>query len=210
MTSMPASLSLRQGMAANCSPPLCLNIPAFSWAISSSVSRQSAEKPGVTTAMRRTPSFASSLDGLVGIGLQPLVGAERDWNVSRSLKHPDPCACAAFRGRDALRQIGVALVDVFFRHAVKRRHDQLRLERQCLEMRIDGERQRLDIVRIVVIGGVTRNVGCARHRGEHAEHFVAYGGRCRSRILRIERHHQERSQPCAVRASMREAIDGLP
>src|SRR5438876_790728 len=49
MTSIPGSLSFRQGIAAKCSPPLCLKISAFSCAISSSVSRQSAENPGVTT-----------------------------------------------------------------------------------------------------------------------------------------------------------------
>jgi len=40
------------------------------------------------------------------------------------------------------------------------------------------------------------------HRGEHAEDFIAYGGRCRGRILRIERHHQ---QPVA--ALRRQGLD---
>src|SRR6266508_5227064 len=47
ITSMPGALSLRQGMAAKFSPPYFLKRRAFSMAISSSVSRQSAEKPGV-------------------------------------------------------------------------------------------------------------------------------------------------------------------
>src|SRR5262249_38862892 len=60
ITRMPASLSLRQGMAANFSPPLALKICAFSTAISSNVSRQSAEKPGVTTARFFTPLRANA------------------------------------------------------------------------------------------------------------------------------------------------------
>ena len=59
--SMPASLSLRQGMAAKLVPPLRLNTRAFSTAISSSVSRQSAEKPGVRTTRFLTPFLASAL-----------------------------------------------------------------------------------------------------------------------------------------------------
>jgi RimJ/RimL family protein N-acetyltransferase len=57
-TAMPASLSLRQGMATKLFPPFALKICAFSTAISSSVSRQSAAKPGVTTARFFTPLSA--------------------------------------------------------------------------------------------------------------------------------------------------------
>ena len=52
------------------------NISAFSPAISSSVSRQSAEKPGVTMARFFTPLVGQRLHGLVGVGLEPLGGAE--------------------------------------------------------------------------------------------------------------------------------------
>ena len=60
ITAMPCSLSLRQGIAEKFSPPLARKISAFSTAISSSVSRQSAEKPGVTTARFFTPRCASA------------------------------------------------------------------------------------------------------------------------------------------------------
>jgi len=53
ISSMPASLSLRQGISAKFWPPARLNARALSTAISSSVSRQSAAKPGVRGAGRR-------------------------------------------------------------------------------------------------------------------------------------------------------------
>ena len=71
-----ARLSLRQGMAAKFSPPACLKISAFSMAISSSVSRQSAEKPGVMTARFFTPLFGQRLHRRIGIGLEPFGRAE--------------------------------------------------------------------------------------------------------------------------------------
>ncbi len=76
ITSMPGALSLRQGIAAKFSPPCFLKMCAFSTAISSSVSRQSEEKPGVMTARFFTPLPASSLDGLIGRGLEPLGASE--------------------------------------------------------------------------------------------------------------------------------------
>src|SRR5580704_10478906 len=59
ITRMPASLSLRQGTTAKFSPPCCLKTAAFSTAISSNVSRQSAEKPGVITSRFLHPRSAS-------------------------------------------------------------------------------------------------------------------------------------------------------
>src|SRR5262249_45701573 len=61
ITSMPGALSLRQGIAAKFSPPYFLKIRAPSTAISSSVSRQSAEKPGMITATFFTPLLARFL-----------------------------------------------------------------------------------------------------------------------------------------------------
>ena len=60
ITCMPCALSFRHGMAAKFTPPLALKISPFSTAISSSVSRQSAEKPGVTIARFFTPLCASA------------------------------------------------------------------------------------------------------------------------------------------------------
>ena len=149
---MPGSLSFRQGMAANCSPPLCLKISAFSCAISSSVSRQSAEKPGRDHGDAAHAVLGQLLDGLVGVGLQPLVEAEARLEGQHQLRASRPMRLRKrLRGRDALRLIGIALVDVFLRHAVERGHDQFGLERQRLQMRVDRDRQRLDIIGIVVI-----------------------------------------------------------
>ena len=63
--SMPASLSLRHGMTAKFCPPLRLNTRAFSTAISSSVSRQSAEKPGMIMTRFFTPFLASAFTVLI-------------------------------------------------------------------------------------------------------------------------------------------------
>ncbi len=71
-------------------------------------------------------------DGLVGVGLQPLVEAEARLERQQQLGGVEAHALAQrIRGCDALRLIGVALVDVFLRHAVERGHDQFGLERQA-------------------------------------------------------------------------------
>ena len=98
--------------------------------------------------------------------------------------------------------IGIALVDVFLRHAVERGHDHFGLERQARQMRVDRDRQRLDVVGIVVIRRRHPQRRLRAHLAEHAEHLVADGRRRRGRILRIERHHQ---QPVA--ALRRQGVD---
>ena len=65
-------------MAAKFSPPFFLNISAFSTAISSSVSRQSTEKPGVMTATFLTPLLASYLTVLSVAGSSHLALPKRD------------------------------------------------------------------------------------------------------------------------------------
>jgi hypothetical protein len=85
--------------------------------------------------------------------LQPLVEAEPGLEGQHQLRSVEAHAPAqGIDGGDALRLIGVALVDVFLRHAVERGQNQLRLKRQRLEMRRYRDRQRLDIFRIDVIG----------------------------------------------------------
>src|ERR1700733_10559909 len=70
-------------------------------------------------------------DGLVGVGLQPSVEAETRLKCQDQLRRLKAHALSqTLGGCDALRLIGVALVDVFLRHAVKRGHDQFGLERQ--------------------------------------------------------------------------------
>src|SRR6202041_2233736 len=70
-------------------------------------------------------------DGLVGVGLQPLVEAETRLKCQDQLRRLKAHALSqTLGGCDALRLIGVALVDVFLRHAVKRGHDPFGLERQ--------------------------------------------------------------------------------
>src|SRR5262249_13208256 len=78
ITSMPGALSLRQGSAAIFSPPYFLNRRAVSIATSSSVSRQSAENPGVITARFLTPSLASFLTVRLVAGSSHLPRPKRD------------------------------------------------------------------------------------------------------------------------------------
>ena len=118
-------------------------------------------------------------------------------------------------GGDALRLIGIALVDIFLRHAVERGHDQLGLERQRRQMRIDRDRQRLDVIRVVVIGRRHPQGRLRAHAGQHAKHLVADGRRGRGRILRIERHHQQpvaalRGQRIDARTDRRIAVAHRP
>ena len=83
------------------------------------------------------------------------------------------------------------------------------------QMRVDRDRQRLDIIRIVVIRRRHPQGRLRPHLAEHPEHLVADGSRCRGRILRIERHHQQpvaalRRQRVDARADRRIAIAHRP
>src|SRR5919109_317881 len=99
MTSMPGALSLRHGMVAKFSPPCFLKIRAFSTAISSSVSRQSAAKPGMMTAIFLTPRLVE---------------------LELAAQEPD--------GLRALHVIGIARIDEGLGHAVERGNNDIRLE----------------------------------------------------------------------------------
>jgi len=58
-------------------------------------------------------------------------------------------------------------------------------------MRGDRNRERVDIIGIVVIGRRHPQGWLRARPAQHAKHLVADGRRGRSRILRIERHHQQ-------------------
>ena len=133
ITAMPVAVV----EAGNCREILAAivpNISAFSTAISSSVSRQSAEKPGVTTARFLDAALGQRLDSLVGVRLSHSAKPNRDWNVSISFVFSRPSRSRSSRWSRALRRIGIALVDIFLRDAVERGHDQLGLERQRREV----------------------------------------------------------------------------
>ena len=83
------------------------------------------------------------------------------------------------------------------------------------EMRIDRNRQRLDVIRIVVIGRRHPQGRLRPHVAEHAKHLVAHRGRGGRRILRIQRHHQQpvaalRRQRIDPRADRRIAVAHRP
>ena len=126
---MPSALSLRQGIAAKCSPPFSRNVSPARMAISSSVSRQSAEKPGVITATVATPDSGQLGERHVGIGLEPLGPAEArlERDAEPVLRPAEPLAQQP-RRLLALAMIGVALVEIVPRQAVERGDHHLRLE----------------------------------------------------------------------------------
>src|SRR6185437_12802260 len=131
-------------------------------------------------------------DGLVGVGLKPLIKTEARLEGQQQLCRIEPHAAAQrFRRRDALRLVGIALVDIFLRHAVERGDDQFGLERQRLQMRVDRNRQRIDVDGVIVIRRRHAQRRLRAHPAEHAEHLVADGCRGRRGILRIERYHQQ-------------------
>ena len=82
-------------------------------------------------------------------------------------------------------------------------------------MRVDRDRQRLDVIRIVVIRRRHPQRRLRAHPAQHAEHLVAHRGRGGRRILRIQRHHQQpvaalRRQRIDPRADRRIAVAHRP
>ena len=82
-------------------------------------------------------------------------------------------------------------------------------------MRVDRDRQRLDIIRVVVIRRRHPQDRLRAHVGQHAKNLVAHGRRGRGGILRIERHHQQavaalRGQRLDARADRRIAVTHRP
>ena len=89
-------------------------------AISSSVSRQSAEKPGVITAMPLHPRSRRARRCVLGVGLEPLGLAEArlEGDAEPVLRPAEPLAQQP-RRLLALAMIGVALVEIVPRQAVE-------------------------------------------------------------------------------------------
>jgi len=106
---MPASLSLRQGIAVKDSPPLCLKISAFSarslqrfQAIGGETRHHHGDAPDAVLCQSR--------DGLVGVGLQPLGIAEARLEGQQQLRIIESQAVAqGGRRPDALGLVGSPL-----------------------------------------------------------------------------------------------------
>ena len=86
----------------------------------------------------------------------------------------------------------------------------IRAETTSCKMRLDRDRKRLDIIRVIVIRRRHPQGRLRSHLPKHAKNFVADGRRGRRGILRIERHDQQAIAALHHKASIREAIEGLP
>ncbi len=207
---MPGSLSFRQGMkrellAAIVLEDLGIFLRDFFQRFQA-IGRESGSDDG--DAPHAFPG--QPLHGLVGVGLEPLVEAEARLERQQQFRGVEAHALAqAFRRRDALHLIGIALVDIFLRHAVERGHDDFGLKRQARQMRVDRDRQRLDVIGIVVIRRRHPQRRLRAHLAQHAEHLVANGRRwSRPNIAdRAARPASGRSPAPSARRSARRSTD---
>ena len=197
-------------MSTKLSPPFFLKMCAFSTAISSSVSRQSAAKPGVTTARLRTP-FREALHRRVGVGLEPFGAAEARLEGQAQLVVVEfqPLAQEP-RGLDALAVIGIALVDIGLGHAVVGGEDDVGLERQARQLGLQRVGEGLDIDRVVEPGRRDAQRRLAAHLHQRAERLVAHRRGGGGGVLRIERDEQNAVAAAAGSAASRDAIEGWP
>ena len=100
--------------------------------------------------------------------------------------------------------IGIALEQVFFRHAVEGRHDHVGLEIEGGAFGANGFGQRLDIGRIIMPGGGNAHARLPAHFHEGFEGFVAGSGRRCGAGLRIERDQQN-----TITALRHQGLDAL-
>src|SRR6476620_3936954 len=132
------------------------------------------------------------LDGLVGIGLQPLGASEAGLEGVSELGAERPERLGqALRGQRALREVRIALLDIALGQSMIGSEDRLRLPVEPGKMRCDRVGQRRDINGI---GGIDRYRAQRRltaHRLQHIENLVVHARRGRSRILRVEREHEQ-------------------
>ena len=100
--------------------------------------------------------------------------------------------------------IGIALEQVFLRHAVEGDEDHLRLEGELRQFLLHRGDQGIDIDRIVMIGRRDAHARLPAHVHQRPEGLIAGGGRGRSGILRVERHQEN-----AVAALVEQGLDAL-
>ena len=100
--------------------------------------------------------------------------------------------------------VGIALEQVFLRHAVEGDEDDLRLEGELRQLLLHGGDERVDIDRIVVVGRRDAHARLPAHVHERAEGLIAGGGRGGGRVLRVERHQEN-----AVAALIEQGLDAL-
>ena len=104
---MPGALSLRQGDRRNRVPPAARKVSRPRIASSSSVSRQSAEKPGATIAtLLRRPLAGKRRRASVGRRLEPFARPKRDWKATIELAAQR--LAEQPRGLAAMAMIGIA------------------------------------------------------------------------------------------------------
>ena len=177
----------------------------FSMPISSSVSRQSAAKPGQMTLTLFTPRARQLREHLAGVRLQPARAPEArlEGHAPRICGEAEPLREQA-RGALALIAIGIAQRDETLGHSVKR-HEQVARGAVLAPMFLHARRQRFD-VRRDRRDSRTRNAapapGAAAQRGAH---LVEHGaGRSRRNTAETSGSTRIPSAP-----ALRSECDGL-
>ena len=148
--SMPSGKSLRHSSKANRSPPACRNVSRPRMPSSSSVSMQSAEKPGAATAMRLTPVARIAGERRVGRRLQPFGAAEAATGTRHPPRAPAPRPAAARssgNGNDRDRQDRACARGMPWKLSSSRSGAKSSAIKLALE--VGGER--VDVQRIIVV-----------------------------------------------------------
>ena len=149
--------------------------------------------------------------GLVGIGLEPLLAAEArlEGQAQRLVRPAEPLPQQA-RGLGALAMVGVAELEIALGQAVERGEHDFGPPVQPGQVRLDAARERLDIVRIVMVGrcGPDRRLPALGH--QRPERLVIGGGRAGRGVLRVEREQRIRVQPASISLRITAPVAGLP
>ena len=127
----------------------------------------------------------------IGIGLEPLRRAEPALEGDLELVlRPAQVLAHQPRRLQALAVVGVARLEILHRHTVVRGEDHVGGEIQRRHAVGDALRQRLDIGRLIEIGGKRAHRRLPAQRLQRVERLVVGRGRGGCRILRIERREE--------------------
>ncbi len=193
---MPGSEVLRHDSAAKCSPPAPRNCSRPRIASSSSVSRQSAEKPGAAIASRFVPALASASRTASVAGSSHFARPKRLWNVVSIRRFVrSSAALEQARGLAAMAVIGIAELERALRHPVEAQQQHLRREVQSFELLVEIGSERVDIGGIVVVWRQGPQRGLPTHRPQLVRSLVHNRRGRRAAVLRVQRREQDAIAP---------------
>ena len=186
--------------SAKCSPPARRNVSRPRMPSSSSVSRQSAEKPGAATAMRFTPLLRISRRASRR-SRAPAISPGRSATGTRHRLRAPSALAEQPRRFLAVAMIRIAELQRPLRHAVEAQQQALGLEVERIQLPRQVRAQRVDVERIVVIRRQRAQRRLPAHRGERREHRIVRRRRRGRAILRIERRGEDAraafARPCS-------------